>query len=748
GYVSHVQYYVIKLEQKQSAMTHLGVEQAQKIVGTRFYVVGNDMAWDHLINNALRAQAVYKKDKDYVVQNGEVVIVDENTGRLMIGRQWSDGLHQAIEAKESRYGVKIKQETQTLATVTIQNFFKLYGRLAGMTGTAITEATEFYDIYRLDVVCIPTNVPVIREDNDDLIFLTETAKWGAIIGDIKEHAEAGQPVLVGTTSVEKSELVSQMLIKRHGLEHEVLNAKQHEREAHIVVKAGQQHEDSRGRTVGNITIATNMAGRGTDIKLTPEVREAGGLYIVGTERHEARRIDNQLRGRSGRQGDPGASRFFISMEDDLMKLFAGKTTMKALSVLGMKEDDAIEHRWITKSVSRAQSKVEERNYQIRKNLLEYDEVMEYQRSSFYGTRQAVLEGRGIKPLIFDYLAESIEDAVQQYISEDFVPAQVAEAVRNIVGVGIDPARMRGDSLAEVEPQIRSDAKADVRQEIEINVGEYMSDDMEESDWDLKGLSQWAMSRFSVDLKQSRLRQMSPLAVIDHLTEIAHDLVDRRPLEGLSRFYEPGYAASELADWAKGKFGLELDPEDLQSGSGDRVVDAQQRIAEFVYAKAEEAYRRREVEYPVDFELEMVFGAAQQGVEGTAWAADQLVHWAKHRFDLDWTADRITQKSGEEIRNELINVASEWNGPKLDEWIDKAVAQNDDEGLRQKFADRFAVELAPEFLAAYRGDEEELKPALREQALGVLRSELTQLEQFVLLQILDQTWKDHLYAMDQ
>ena len=257
GMIGHTQYYVVKREQKQANMTPIGVEEAQKIVGTRFYVVGNDMGWDHLINQAVRAHAVYEKDREYVVQNGEVVIVDEFTGRLMVGRQWSDGLHQAVEAKEAKHGVKIKQETQTLATITIQNFFKLYRRLAGMTGTAVTESTEFMEIYNLDVVCIPTNVPVIRDDANDLIFLTEGAKWKAIIEEIVEKAEAGRPVLVGTTSVDKSQVLSEMLTKKHGLDHEVLNAKQHEREAHIVEKAGQQHVDNRNRTIGAVTIATS-----------------------------------------------------------------------------------------------------------------------------------------------------------------------------------------------------------------------------------------------------------------------------------------------------------------------------------------------------------------------------------------------------------------------------------------------------------------------------------------------------------
>ncbi|MAE64219.1 MAG: preprotein translocase subunit SecA [Phycisphaeraceae bacterium] len=481
----HVQYYELEMERKAAHLTHEGIAEAQKQADIGSFYVGNNMDFPHLLENALRAHAVYSRDKDYVVQDGEVVIVDEFTGRLMIGRQWSDGLHQAVEAKER---VKIKQETQTLATVTIQNYFKLFDRLAGMTGTAITEATEFNEIYKLDVICIPTNVSVQRDDRNDLIFLSQNDKWNAILDEIKHHHDLGRPVLVGTTSVEKSEALSQKLTKRHGIKHEVLNAKidQVEREANIVQHAGE---------LGAVMIATNMAGRGTDIRLAPldraalirhwqqrnvmprgaspeqsdeelramamrhlagneldlaardleemddeqvslallrhwavqqawveddkvgamsteqcmaaldgvpsfmmhrldlwrHVQDMGGLHIVGTERHEARRIDNQLRGRAGRQGDLGSSRFFIALDDDLMQLFAKGWLMRALPKLGMKEGDALEHRMVTRAVERAQRKVEERNYEIRKNLLEYDEVMEHQRNSFYAIRQEVLQ---------------------------------------------------------------------------------------------------------------------------------------------------------------------------------------------------------------------------------------------------------------------------------------------------------------------------------------------------------------------
>ena len=742
--INHTQYYVVKREQKQAYMTPLGVEEAQNIIGTRFYVVGNDMGWDHLINQALRAHAVYEADREYVVREGEIVIVDEFTGRLMVGRQWSDGLHQAIEAKEARHGVKIKKETQTVATITIQNFFKLYDRMSGMTGTAMTEASEFDDIYGLDVVAIPTNRPVVRDDHDDLIFLTEKAKWNAIIEQIKETSEAGQPVLVGTTSVDKSEELSRMLTKKYGIEHEVLNAKNHAREAAIVAKAGEQHVDARERTVGNVMIATNMAGRGTDIKLAPAIRELG-LYVVGTERHEARRIDNQLRGRSGRQGDPGTSRFYISMEDDLMKMFAGKTTMKALSMLGMQEDDAIEHRWVTKSVERAQRKVEERNFQVRKNLLEFDEVMEYQRNTFYATRQAVLEGRDTEGLVLDYIAESVEDSAGRYMDPMFVATQAAEMVRSVLGTTMDPMRLRGESLDDVEPRIRDDAKAEVRQEIETTLGEYMSSETDPDDWDLKGLSQWAMSRFSVDFKQRRLRESNPDELAGQLTDVAHELIDRRSLDALREFFEPGYVARELAAWVDKKFGIEIDPAELEVGRNESEENAQQRVADLVYERASAAYEQREIEYPVQFELEMVFGAAEQGGDAGAWAATQLADWAKQRYALEWTAESVQKQTGDQIHEQLLAAARAWHDGQLNGWVDHTLRDDpDDDMLAERFEGRFLRKLEVSRLA----EADDRSDALREQARGVLRTELTQLERFVLLQILDQTWKDHLYAMDQ
>jgi preprotein translocase subunit SecA len=355
----------------------------------------------HTISQLLRAYTLYEKDVDYVVQEGKVLIVDEFTGRILAGRRYSEGLHQAIEAKES---VTVERDTQTLATITLQNYFRLYKKLAGMTGTAETEAGEFFSIYKLDVVVIPTNVEIVRDDRDDMVYRTKREKLNAVIEEIQELHKLGRPVLVGTTSVEVSETISKLL-KRTGIPHNVLNAKQHAREAEIVSHAGLS---------GGVTIATNMAGRGTDIKLGPNVREAGGLHILGTERHEARRIDRQLRGRAGRQGDPGSTQFYLSLEDDLMRLFGSDRIAGIMQKLGLQEGEVIKHSMITKSVERAQKKVEENNFATRKRLLEYDNVMNSQREVIYERRREALYGQRLKDEILEYLEQAINELTATY----------------------------------------------------------------------------------------------------------------------------------------------------------------------------------------------------------------------------------------------------------------------------------------------------------------------------------------------
>src|SRR5690242_12310113 len=439
--------YWVDEKQKQVHLSEEGMAHAEELLQKAGVIEPETGLYDpknlavvHHLNAALRANGIYQRDVDYIVRDGEVIIVDEFTGRTLAGRRWSDGLHQAVEAKE---GVPIQRENQTLATVTFQNLFRMYKKLAGMTGTADTEAYEFQTIYGLEVVVIPTHKPMIRKDNLDIVFLSQAAKYRAVIEDIKDCHKRGQPVLVGTTSIEVSELLSELLTKAK-VPHEVLNAKQHEREAQIVAQAGAP---------GSVTIATNMAGRGTDIVLggsleaelsaLPEtatesdrervreewrarhqqVLEAGGLHIIGTERHESRRIDNQLRGRSGRQGDPGSSRFYLSLEDNLLRIFGGEGLVRWMKRFGMKDDDALEDRMISRQIEKAQRKVEQHNFDIRKHLLEFDDVANDQRKVIYRQRDELLEGEDVSATVADIRHDVVESIVREHVPPDSIDEQ-------------------------------------------------------------------------------------------------------------------------------------------------------------------------------------------------------------------------------------------------------------------------------------------------------------------------------------
>ncbi|MGD8190262.1 accessory Sec system translocase SecA2 [Brevibacillus ginsengisoli] len=402
--------YTIDEKLKIATLTDDGVVKVEKAFNIDNLYDTAHMTLNHHITSALKAQVLFKLDVDYVVQDGEVVIVDEFTGRLMVGRRYSDGLHQAIEAKE---GLRVQSESMTLATITLQNYFRMYQKLSGMTGTAKTEEEELKNIYGLDVVVIPTNRPVIRKDNPDLIFKTEAAKYRAVVNEIVEKHKKGQPILVGTISIENSERLSHML-KQKGVPHNVLNAKQHAREAEIVARAGQY---------GSVTIATNMAGRGTDIQLGEGVPEIGGLHIIGTERHESRRIDNQLRGRSGRQGDPGSSQFFLSLQDELMRRFGAENIMNMMDRLGMEEDMPIESRLVSRAVESAQKRVEGSNFDARKVVLQYDDVMNQQREVIYKQRRDILEKDDLHEVAFGMIHSVIERNVEAYCPKDEVPEE-------------------------------------------------------------------------------------------------------------------------------------------------------------------------------------------------------------------------------------------------------------------------------------------------------------------------------------
>ena len=417
--------YALDEKSRTVSLTEEGVALGEKLLKVENLYDPKNIEYLHHLNQALKAHLLFQRDVDYLVKDGEVVIVDEFTGRTMPGRRYSDGLHQALEAKE---GVKIEGENQTLASITFQNYFRLYKKLAGMTGTADTEAVEFKKIYDLDVVIIPTHKTMIRNDYPDVIYKNIPAKYKAVIREIKELHQKGQPVLVGTISIDVSEKISNML-KKEGIPHSVLNAKQHEKEAEIVTEAGRK---------GKVTIATNMAGRGTDIKLGPDVPELGGLHILGTSRHESRRIDNQLRGRSGRQGDPGSSRFYLSLEDDLLRIFGSDRISGLLDKLGMDEDEPIEYNMISRAIENAQKKVESHNFDIRKHLLEYDDVMNKQREVIYQQRREALEGKDIKPIIEEIITEEMESVALEFfdnkvLSQDWDWPGINERLLGILG---------------------------------------------------------------------------------------------------------------------------------------------------------------------------------------------------------------------------------------------------------------------------------------------------------------------------
>ncbi len=827
------QYYEVELDRKSVHLTHEGIAAAQEAAGVGSFYVGDNMEWPHLMEQSLRAHVVYERDRDYVVERGqkgemEVVIVDEFTGRKMAGRQWSDGLHQAAEAKEN---VPVKQETQTLATITLQNFFKLYRALSGMTGTALTEAEEFHKIYRLDVVSIPTNRQLVRQDNEDRVYRSEKEKWTAILDEIKAVSELGRPVLVGTTSVEKSERLSNDLKRKFGIDHEVLNAKNHEREAQIIALAGQQHRNAHGELVGNVTIATNMAGRGTDIKpqpgtfydvistpaakqdggtyvveqrgtaarlevpaataqqwkdgtedprinllqLRPGAKVVGGLHVIGTERHTARRIDNQLRGRAGRQGDAGSSRFYVSLQDDLMKMFAGEWTIKVLGFLGLEEGMAIEDKRISRGILNAQKKVEERNYLGRKNMLDYDDVMDAQRSHFYGTRQRVLEGRDVAGVIWGMIDDAISDAVDRYITKDYVAASIAEWAGTNFQVQIDARDIKGKrDPHDLERYIKVHARAEAETNLSATIGEFSGEDETDTKgWDSRSLSSWAMSRFGVNLSQAQIRRSTPAEIEEQLRHAAVEQIEGRDVDGLSRYLEPLFAERELAAWARDKFGIELTADEIRDTAQRTRTNAAEAVRGLIEGRAREAYATREVEYPVNSILQYTLGG-EHGNPSTAplEAIQFVVAWVRRKYGVDWTVEHVREHSVRDLHDEMCGYQEQLvNGGKLKADLDKITAAGDRTAQLAAFNARFGLnfpdliftpEKLPPGLRAIVGEPTKTTPTnaagdaavemdartiFTNIATALLRKELTELEQYVLIEIFDLAWMEHLYAMD-
>jgi preprotein translocase subunit SecA len=771
------QYYEVEYDKKSLHLTHEGVGAAQESAGVGSFYTGSNMDWPHLIEQSLRAHVVFEREKDYVVMEGKVIIVDEFTGRLMHGRQWSDGLHQAVEAKEA---VQVKEETQTLATITLQNFFKLYKKIAGMTGTAATEASEFVSIYKLEVVTIPTNKPCVRDDRNDLIYKSLKEKFNAIVEEIHEVSGRGRPVLVGTVSIEKSEALSEALTKKYGIEHEVLNAKQHAREAAIVAKAGQQHQTRDGSMRGNVTIATNMAGRGTDIKLAPEVlwdvqcrlnpakknvytytltqritgrtieidsddRQAniweltpdtevtGGLHILGTERHEARRIDNQLRGRAGRQGDAGSSQFFLSFEDELMSVFAPEWTVKALSWIGWEEGEPIYHSKISKGIEKAQKKVEERNFEARKSLLDYDEVMDYQRKIFYGRRREILSGRGLRELIEAMIDATIEKNSQTRLDQDYPFTCIIEWAKTQFGVELRISDLRDATVEEIEKEIKKQAREAAANNISLSIGEFLEDYEDQSTWDVQGLSKWAMSSFSVSLTPSKIKSLKPEDIEAQLTQAASEQVDKKDCSVLADFLKDGFALRTYAEWARAKFDVRLDANELKELSN-------KEIEQLLRNRIDEKYTQREIEYPVEFAMNMVYGPQGPNIYGF----ETLAAWANKKYNAGMTAQGIQESSPRAVLNQLMDLSRAYNNGKLVEEIDSKLNLLDRPALAEWAKTRFETPVGPDVL----GDGKEAKQRLVEIGREFMRRELSDLEKYVLLQIYDGEWKDHLYAMDR
>jgi preprotein translocase subunit SecA len=838
-------HFEVKEKEHTAHMTEEGVRAAEKLAGVEsFYTAGN-MEWPHLIDNALKAHHLYKLDVNYVVQDGEVVIVDEFTGRLMVGRHWSDGLHQAVEAKE---GVKIKEENQTLATITLQNFFKLYKKISGMTGTAMTEASEFWKIYKLDVIAIPTNRGLQRINHPDVIYRTEAEKFKAIAEEIErmnkwdvlwlsdgkeavgtilkeddqkiEFQEAetrqkrtfeaakvkqidrhGRPMLVGTVSIEKSERLSAALNKR-GIKHEVLNAKYHQREAEIVAQAGR---------LGAVTIATNMAGRGTDIVLggNPEtmawaqlqskyptrldvpqdewttlvteieqreqmkaqgrkVAQMGGLHILGTERHEARRIDLQLRGRCGRQGDPGSSRFYLSLEDDLMRIFAGDWVKNVLTRLGMQEGEAIESKMVSRRIEGAQKKVEERNFETRKNLLEYDEVMDEQRKRVYGYRQRILNGENCKHLVQEMIDKQINHYLDMFLSRNYAADCYVAWANKAFGVefqakdfrDLDPDAAERYAKDEAERKAEGqifDAIEEALPEVEEGGGDEEEGSTTTADWNWESLAKMANLRWKLSLRDRDLKKLGRDHVAEFLIEKARAAINDVDCAEGAKFLDPHLGAKATCGWVKDKFDIELDFEEV------RQLEAP-ALRALVREKAQQAYDDREAAYPVMAGLAHFIERDASGQK--RYDKDGLLAWARDRFEADIDADELKNKQRDEVvallveysrrQQQKANQAVAEARQRVDSLFDghegggvTATEAAHGNGALDSLGDWLRrdvqCDVPNEELANL--DREELERRVSMAIEDRFRAEIRRMERMLVLQILDNAWKDHLLAMD-
>ena len=818
-------------EKEHSAhLTDDGVRAAEHLAGVESFYTAGHMEWPHLIDNALKAHHLYKCDVNYVVKDDEIVIVDEFTGRLMPGRNWSDGLHQAVEAKE---GVRVKEENQTLATITLQNFFKLYDKICGMTGTAMTEAAEFWKIYKLDVIAIPTNKPLRRLNHPDVIYRTENEKYQAVADEIeeihkwdvvltddhqtrigrivREHEEAielqpkgskqrekiphdqiveiersGRPILVGTVSIERSELISNMLEQR-GIPHQVLNAKHHQREAEIVAQAGRKTA---------VTIATNMAGRGTDIilggnpeamawaqlqekyptrlevppdewdalvaqieqreQMQAEGREVagmGGLHIIGTERHEARRIDLQLRGRCGRQGDPGSSRFYLSLEDDLMRIFAGEWVKNILTRLGMKEGESIESRMVSRRIEGAQKKVEERNFEIRKNLLEYDEVMDEQRKRVYTYRQNVLDGTNCKKLILEMIDKQVDHYLGQFLAKDYGTETFAKWAGKELSIELLARDFQGMDFRSAEDFAKDEAERLLEGQLLDAIDENLPEEADAREWNWEALAKMVNTRWRLSLRDRELKQIGREDVAEFLLEKARTAVQRTDLSQGARFLDADFGVQTACAWVRHKFGVELAPDEV------RQLEPEP-FKELVRRGAAEAYAEKEIEYPV---MAGLYHFTTRDAGGhKRYDRDKLVDWTRERFNAALSLDDLRNRQRDEIRALLIEHSHRYAARASQAAIEAAarveklfgeddsvqkVSGNDVRlrALCDWLAGDFRNGVSPEELAALgrRRLENYLANVIDEK----YRPEMRKMERALVLQLLDAAWKDHLLAMD-
>ncbi|MDO4573952.1 MAG: SEC-C metal-binding domain-containing protein [Planctomycetia bacterium] len=813
-------------------LTDDGIRVAERLAGVEcFYTAGN-MEWPHLIDNALKAHHLYKLDVNYVINDGEIVIVDEFTGRLMPGRNWSDGLHQAVEAKE---GVEIKQENQTLATVTLQNFFKLYPKICGMTGTAMTEANEFWKIYKLDVIAIPPNRKLQRINFPDLIYRSEKEKYQAVaeeiervnrwdileltdkddkewLGHVRSETEdaiefefkgdkqpewvpksriyslkrAGRPILVGTTSIERSEQVSGML-DRMGVKHNVLNAKNHKQEAEIIAQAGRK---------GMVTIATNMAGRGTDIILGgnadamawsilqdkyesrldvpreeweklekeieakehmkeegEEVRRLGGLYVIGTERHEARRIDLQLRGRCGRQGDPGSSRFYLSLEDDLMRIFAGDWVKRALTYMGMEDGQAIESPMVTRRVEGAQKKVEERNFEIRKNLLEYDEVMDEQRKRTYRYRQDILDGVNCRDLIFEMVRQQISLNLGAYLNANYGVEAFCNWAGKELATELTPRHYRNMNYEEASRQAIDDATRMCESTIMELLEENLSTDLEEEDWNWGAMAKAINTRWNLGLRDRDLKREGRDMVDTYLVERVREFIGKIDLSAGAHYLEPEHGLNAASNWIRGKFGIAF-PVDWMRGKSLPEIET------MLYDAVEKAYFEKEVEFPVLAGEYHFTGRDENG--NRVYNREGMVKWAEARFGVTITAEELKNIPREAFHKMLVE-CSRQSATKEKEIIREAQAgmdsflarheenhafrpsQADLENFTRDIQNRWGILMNPDDLKG-------LEPAMFRQKMfeavdDRYRPEMRKMERALVLTILDNAWKDNLLTMD-